>query len=160
MPEETKYHELRCSVCDWSQLCGLGLMRDWLRKVGKVRPTSDMEPVILVEMFRSSASEFECPECGQRGLAVAEESEDDWPDAITCEACSGPIPDERLKAIPGTTLCAACQGKDERGIDIAEQEYCPRCGSLMTLRMSNSSGIARYVSVCTGTPPCRSGRRI
>jgi RNA polymerase-binding protein DksA len=32
----------------------------------------------------------------------------------TCEACSAPIPEERLKAIPHARFCAPCQRQAER----------------------------------------------
>jgi len=153
------YYELRCSVCDWLQLCGPGMMRDWLRKVGKIRATSDMDSAILVELFCSCASQYVCPECGQHGLHVAAETDEDWPQAVSCEVCSKPIPAERLAAIPGTTLCAVCQEKEEQGVDTTQPEYCPSCGALMIVRPSSSGGITRYVASCTGNPPCRPGRR-
>jgi len=33
-----------------------------------------------------------------------------------CEICRNPIPEERLRIMPETTLCVSCAGKIERGI--------------------------------------------
>ena len=39
--------------------------------------------------------------------------------------------------------------------DYAGRYFCPRCGSLVEIRVSRGSGITRYRRFCTGDPPCR-----
>jgi len=151
------YFELRCRRCSWTQVCGPDDAARRLREARKLRPGSEPEWEILYELFRSAAGQLACPECGTKGLAVgpALEDETDWPGSKPCSSCGWPISAERLEAVPGATLCAACQRDDELGRLKTETEYCPKCGSPMQLRPSRSSGVTRYVLVCIGNPPCR-----
>jgi hypothetical protein len=132
-------------------------MAHWLQQAGKIRAGRKPEPDILAELFRSSAGQFTCPECGHIGLMVALDEEDngDWPGPRPCSDCGRPIPAERLEAVPGTTLCSACQQRDESGGPPAQVEYCPKCGAPMELRLTRTPGISRYVMACTASPPCR-----
>ncbi|MHB1038452.1 MAG: TraR/DksA family transcriptional regulator [Pirellulales bacterium] len=151
------YLELRCRACSWSEACGPDAMIRWLVKAKKVRPGRAPEPEILVEVFRATAGQLACPQCGEMGLEVGQAVEDevDWPSARSCAACAKPIPPERLAVVPNATLCAACQRDEEQGRAKVEVEYCPRCGSPMELRQSRATGVTRYVLACTGNPPCR-----
>jgi predicted RNA-binding Zn-ribbon protein involved in translation (DUF1610 family) len=151
------YQELRCPSCGWSEVCGREATVRWLAAAQKIRLGREPDEAILDELFRVTAGQFTCPACGKRGLVVsaAKEDEFDWPDVVPCAACSKPIPSERLEALPGVTLCAACQRAEESGEPRVEVEYCPRCGAAMVLRPSRGGGITRYVFVCTATPPCR-----
>jgi predicted RNA-binding Zn-ribbon protein involved in translation (DUF1610 family) len=129
----------------------------WLRAAGKVRVGREPDPELLDELFRSTAVQFECPGCGKSGLVARPSAGDDadWPEMRPCTACGRTIAPERLEAIPDATLCAACQQREESGEGPVEVEYCPKCGSPMSLRLSRSPGVSRYVMVCTGNPPCR-----
>lgn len=156
MSDTPDYLELRCPACSWSEVCGREGMARWLRAAQKVRAGREPEVEILAELFRSNARNWSCPQCGRTGLAVATASDDDaWGDEPLCTECRKPIPRERLEALPGTTRCAACQQKQERGEGPEEVEYCPRCGAPLALRLSRTGGLSRYVLVCTGNPPCR-----
>ncbi len=152
-----RYLELRCSGCSWTEVCGPPQIAAWLRRVRKVHPGKEPESEILIELLLAAAETLACPECGRVGLLASPCAEDfgDWPEAVTCDTCSTPIPEERLAILPGTTRCAACQQNEESGRAPTEPDYCPRCGSLMELRPSHSGGVARYVLACTGNPPCR-----
>lgn len=131
-------------------------MTDWLRQVGKVRPGREPEAEILFEVFRGSAGQFACPDCGQVGLVVSEATGDfDWPEARACQGCGQPIPAERLEALPDAEYCARCQEALEQGRPVGPTEYCPRCGAPMAMRLSRTAGVTRYVMVCTHSPPCR-----
>jgi RNA polymerase-binding transcription factor DksA len=71
-----------------------------------------------------------------------------------CDDCKSPIPEGRLRAVPGTTLCTSCQSKLEKNLKnppppknpmiysrIAELERTPpRCpkGHEMTIREKNN----------------------
>lgn len=152
-----QYHLLSCPACTWREECGHEGVLRWLRAAHKVRPGREPEPDILYEVFRGSAGQLTCPQCGQRGLSAREieESDRDWPGSPLCAGCRRPIPRERWEALPGTRLCATCQQREETGGGAEAAEYCPRCGSLMELRLSRSAGLTRYVMTCTANPPCR-----
>lgn len=115
-----------------------------------------MELEILYEVFRASASQFTCPECGRTGLSAANavEGVGDWPGTPTCLKCGRPIARERLEAVPQTRVCAACQQDAERGIQKEDKAYCPRCGAPMEVRAVPQGNRTRYVLGCSANPPC------
>jgi predicted RNA-binding Zn-ribbon protein involved in translation (DUF1610 family) len=130
-------------------------MLDWLRGVKMVRPSSQPEPELIGELFRSAAGRFTCPACQTIGLSTrgfVEESDEAWGMARPCESCGQAIARERLEVFPQTRLCVACQAGADRGQRDAQDEYCPRCGNVMTLRPRVNQGLARYAMVC---PKCR-----
>lgn len=131
-------------------------MIEHLRAAGMLRRCGGPDADLLPELFRTAATRLACPGCGVRGLAVREPVDDAddeaWGMARRCDGCSSPIPRERLEALPDTRLCAACQAGDERGQPGGPAEYCPKCGSVMTVRQSRGAGLARYVLAC---PSCR-----
>lgn len=147
--------ELRCPACRWSQVCPAEAMANWLRAVGKLRPNRQVEEEILVEVFRASVPQFACPQCGQRGLTATPVAEGSWPGPVRCEGCGKAIPRQRVAALPGVRLCAACQQAVESGDTEVAGEYCPRCGARMKLTLSRSAGVTRYELACTAIPPCR-----
>lgn len=130
-------------------------MVQWLRTVKMVRRDAAPEPDLLPELFRAAAPRFACPQCGAIGLSTgAADDEDDeaWGMARKCDGCGRRIARERLEVFPETRLCVDCQAKSDRGEAVAPAEYCPRCGSVMTMRQSRR-GVTRYVMIC---PNCRS----
>jgi len=157
------YLELRCPACSATELCGPDEVVHRLRAAGKLRGDGRVpEPEIIDELFRAVVPALRCAACGHRGLAIGPASDDDedWPEAPRCDLCGGPIPAERVAALPGVRRCAACQQREESGEGPVtdEIEYCPRCGAPMELRPGGGAGVTRYIMVCTGNPPCR-GRR-
>ena len=157
MSRAARYFELRCPACSWAEVCGPAEIAAWLRKARKLRAGGEPEWEIMVEVFLATAAQLACPKCGKAGLAAVPAADDDagWPEAAVCSACAKPISKERSEAVPGTTLCAACQRKEELGLTKTAAEYCPRCGAPMELRLSKSAGVTRYVLRCTANPPCR-----
>ncbi len=151
--------ELACPKCGWTTVCGPGAMLQWLRAVKMARRDTEPDPELIAELFRSAAGRFECPDCQAKGLIVrasqveAEEQDDEaWGMARICQSCRRPIPRERLEVFPDTRLCVACQSKDDRKEQGGEVEYCPRCGSVMSLRQTSGAGLTRYKMTC---PTCR-----
>lgn len=148
--------ELACPQCRWSSICGPAAMLDWLRSVRMARRDAAPEEDLIGELFRAAAAKFTCPKCAHVGLVVRPAPEDnndeDWGMARACQACGRPIARERLEAFPDATVCVACQTQAERGEDTGQAEYCPRCGNVMRLRQTRTSGVTRYVSAC---PQCR-----
>jgi predicted RNA-binding Zn-ribbon protein involved in translation (DUF1610 family) len=130
-------------------------MLDWLRSAKMARRGVEPEPDLIGELFRAASPKFKCPGCGAVGLAIRaieEENDEAWQMARACQACGRPIARERLEAVPDAELCVACQAAADRRPAQGPLEYCPRCGNLMTLRLSRSTGLARYVVAC---PKCR-----
>jgi len=130
-------------------------MLAWLRKAGKVREGKAMEFEILYEVFRATAGQFDCPKCGHHGLSASNAVEaGDWPGGPECVKCGRPIGQERAEAMPGTRTCAACQQAAERGVQRQDQDYCPRCGARLEVRVVGQGNRTRYVLACSANPPC------
>jgi DNA-directed RNA polymerase subunit M/transcription elongation factor TFIIS len=146
--------QLRCPDCSYVEVVGLSEMLRRLQSAGMMRRAKEPDEAVIEELFLQTAPRFPCPECGRTGLVVEDVDVDaDWGTARLCARCRRPIPPERLEIFPGATLCAACQQADEAAgeADPATPDYCPRCGSIMTLRASGA-GMSRYVMTC---PQCR-----
>ena len=140
MSGQSRYVELACPGCSWTEVCGPEGVVRWLRKARKLRTGKRPELEILHEVLRAAAGALACPECAKVGLRLgpATDDEADWPGAKPCAACGEPISEERLGLLPGATLCAACQRDEESGRGTGETEYCPRCGAPMKLRASRT----------------------
>jgi Zn finger protein HypA/HybF involved in hydrogenase expression len=152
--------QLTCKQCDWQTLSDLEDAVLRLRYVGHVRRVSNPDEGLVGELLPTAADQMVCPLCQSRGLAVADAddglSDDDWQTAVLCEFCRKPIPPERLEFLPDTRRCVQCQNAVESGAAVdGEPEFCPKCGSLVELRVSRGAGITRYKRFCTGVPPCR-----
>jgi len=153
-PDELTYLELRCARCGWTLSCGPWEMVTRLTAAGKLKRGNPPQQEILSELFRASVGGLSCDECGHVGLmavAASDDAEGDWQQARTCEACSAPIPAERLELFPDSTLCVVCQGKEDRGESLDAPEYCPRCGSILSTRTTRGRGVTRWEVYC---PAC------
>ena len=129
-------------------------MLDRVHAAGMLKREKEPDGELVRELFRSSAGARRCGACGSGAVVLepcADAEDDDWGDVRCCQRCGATIPAERLEVFPDTQLCVTCQQSRDRGTDDAEPEYCPRCGSIMQLRLSRSSGISRYVMHC---PAC------
>lgn len=129
-------------------------MIEWLREAQMTRRGTAPEAELLGELFRAGAGRFACPQCGAVGLAVedaAVEDDEAWGMARKCDDCGKPIARERLEVFPDTRRCVSCQGRSDRGEATGPDEYCPKCGSVMSMRQSRR-GVTRYVMSC---PNCR-----
>ena len=127
-----------------------------------LRRDNDPDEAILAELLPGAAERMTCLSCKRIGLLVSDEEDadeaDDWQAARLCEACRKPIPPERLEVFPDARRCVACQNNAEAGVEPDEEpDFCPRCGSLVELRVSSAGGLTRYRRFCTGSPPCRLG---
>lgn len=110
--------ELTCPGCGWRTVCGAADIATRLRMVGLLRRDPDPDDAILAALLPEAAQRMTCPGCKSIGLAAREidlRPQDDWQDAVLCEKCRKPIPEERLEASPGVTLCVGCQTKSESG---------------------------------------------
>lgn len=151
---------LTCRDCGWRTVSGRQDLIARLHLLGWLRRDKEPDDGMVDALIAESAPRMTCPGCRGIGLVVreAEEEEefDDWQAAILCEVCRQPIDPDRLEFLPDTRRCTNCQHLAEQGkLDDEEPEFCPRCGSLVELRVSRGSGITRYRRFCTGDPPCR-----
>ena len=147
---------LRCRSCGFRTVCGKDDLAARLRLVGQLRRDKEPDEAIVAALLDEYAPLMTCPGCKAIGL-VAEDADDEWSDeddwqaAVLCEVCRKPIDPERLEALPETQRCTECQSKSESGaLEDEDPEFCPRCGSLVELRVSRGTGITRYKRFCTG----------
>ena len=150
-----RYMQLRCPQCFAVSLCGTEDMLSRLRRLGILRREKEPDVALVLELFRSAAGRFECPECGRTGLSAVpadgDDDEEQWTGQRRCKSCDTAIPKERVDLLPDVRLCAECQRRDETGAS-DEREFCPRCGSVMRLVLQGGAGISRYQMKC---PECR-----
>jgi DNA-directed RNA polymerase subunit M/transcription elongation factor TFIIS len=151
MSDETEL-ELVCPSCGATQLCSPAIMLERLRGLGLLRRQAKPDADTVKELFRSSASKFTCTDCGHPGLSVRAAAVEQWPEQRSCEICGSAIPPERIEIFPQAVRCATCEANPQRaGQD--EREFCPRCGEVMSVRLSPRGGISRYAVIC---PRCKS----
>ncbi len=157
MPQPRLSLEWKCRRCPWGSVENVEQIVARLRSIGMLaRETPD--DATLMELAKAASDRLPCPECQQTGLTFEVALDDDpdvWGDPIPCELCGELIPAERLEVFPSSKVCARCQAKLDRGEQAGPLEYCPRCGSPMTLRLSRGSGITRYQWVCSLGTQCR-----
>ncbi|TWT95857.1 Prokaryotic dksA/traR C4-type zinc finger [Botrimarina colliarenosi] len=151
---------LSCSGCGWRTVCGPADIAARLRLVGQLRRDGEPDEAILAELLTDAAARMTCPGCKRIGLVVGDadraEDGDDWQTAVLCDRCRQPIDPERLEIFPESRRCVACQSRAEAGEpEPDEPDFCPRCGSLVELRVSRGGGLTRYKRFCTGVPSCR-----
>lgn len=135
-----------------------------LQRQGHARKMHAPEPKQFDELFEALRSVLRCPECAGGTLQVAAvqikiaEEEDDelWGGPRRCNQCRRPISRERLDALSETQLCIACataEGCATR-CETHLEDYCERCGSLLTWSTQRSS-IQTHKLICTA---CREPR--
>lgn len=144
-----------CITCRSGQICGSFELADLLRAQGMLRRESEPDETVLEQLLQAALPTIPCPECGAGGLAIDESFQDDgdaWDEweagGRQCAQCGAAIPEERLSLYPDAERCAACESSGGSKEDV---EYCPRCGSIMTIRTS-SQGVTRYRLFC---PECK-----
>lgn len=150
---------LRCDKCGWQTVCGQTEIERRLRTLGLLRRAPDPPEELVAELLSANLNRLACDHCRHVGLAVAETADpgqdDDWQQAVVCQICNQPIPQERLEVFPDVQRCVGCQDAADRGEEKDEPDFCPKCGALVELRVSRTTGITRYKLFCTGNPPCR-----
>lgn len=147
---------LECEACGWRTTCGEEQVAQRLRKLGLLRRASHPPEEMVRELLVANLAKLACDNCQKLGLLLGEEvDDDDWQQARVCEVCKKPIPPERLEVFPDSKRCVECQNLSDRGEEPEEPDFCPRCGALVELRVSQAGGLTRYKRFCTGSPPCR-----
>lgn len=139
-------------------MCGAAEIVRRLRRLGLFRRAAEPPEEIIREVLGDQGSRLTCDNCQSANLNIVLDGGDDaepWEQVVVCEICREPIPPERLEFKPGATRCVRCQDATDRGQSFVEPEYCPKCGSLLELRVSRGGGMTRYKLWCTGNPPCR-----
>ena len=150
-----KYLEVVCRSCGHRVVVGLSAMLAQLHSEGLLKRAKDPDADLVRELYTSRVAQLPCPTCHATRLTwqpLDDEDGDDWGTGRLCEVCQRPIPRERLEVFPETLRCRDCQQSAERGEDSAAPQYCPRCGSIMELRLQRGDGLTRYVMYC---PACR-----
>ncbi len=124
----------------------------WLREQGKLirekKPPNDL----IEELARLVSQHEHCSSCGHAGLASeAPESlpDDEWGGRRLCRDCRKPLDPLRLEVFPDAERCAACQQRDEQGLDAAT-DYCPRCGGELSVQSRGSRGTYRQTCADCG----------
>ena len=130
-------------------------MMQRLRRAKTLRREGQPDAELVFELFRSAGGKLACDRCLATGLIVELPDQDalDWNEASwdqtrPCEVCGQPIAAERIELFPDALRCTKCQASQERGQTDEVLEYCPKCGSIMTLRTSERGGITRYQLRC------------
>ncbi len=155
---------LGCPHCNWQAICNQAEVEHRLRGLGLLRRAPHPPGELVAELLNANLSRLSCDACGNTGIVLARDHEDnndddrpsdDWQQAIVCEVCKKLIPPERVEIFPDARRCVDCQGLADRGEEPQEPDFCPKCGSLVELRVSRGTGITRYKRFCTGSPACR-----
>ncbi|QEG34580.1 TraR/DksA C4-type zinc finger protein [Bythopirellula goksoeyrii] len=153
---------LACPDCGWRTVCSHDELARRLRKLGLLRRAPHPPDDLVDELVHTNLARLTCDQCHAAGLAIVEADDvsssadaDDWQQAAICEICRKPVPPERLEIFPSARRCVTCQDAEDRGLEPSAVEYCPKCGSLLEMRVSQSGGVTRYKQFCTGQPACR-----
>ncbi|MDO4570703.1 MAG: TraR/DksA C4-type zinc finger protein [Planctomycetia bacterium] len=158
MNEETaEYRKIECVDCGWSDMLDTEGVRQWLVRERKIAAHRDVDDDVVYELFHALFSTFRCPDCFSTRLTL-EIVEDDFRDldARRCRGCRNVIPARRLEIVPGAQYCVSCEEKRERGEALPiRAEYCPVCGSMMTLEKTLVGTKTYYEWRCPKIPPCR-----
>ena len=151
--------QLECQDCGWWKLCGEAEVVRRLRPLGHFRRSAAPPEEIVREVLATDGHALACDRCKHKSLRVTPDPEqtegDGWEQVVVCELCREPIPPERLEFKPNSRRCVACQDAADRGKSFVEPDFCPKCGSLLEIRVSRGGGPTRYKLFCTGHPPCR-----
>jgi len=127
-------------------------MLEHLRGAGMLKRVKEVEPEMLLELFRAFSSSLHCRDCNASGLVVVQDEEEqnerEWGAAPVCKKCAAPIPPERLEIFPDTDFCMQCQSSQERGENDEQREFCPYCGGLMSCRQTTRGGLSKYAMRC------------
>lgn len=147
--------QLTCDNCSEVSICGPAEVVSRLRSAGMFRREKEPDQILIAELLRHAADRLICAQCGHKGLSVApledELSDEAWGAVRSCGSCGKPIPSERVELFPNVTLCVECQRVEEAGGGAGEEEYCLKCGAVMTLRRRSGRGITGYEMRC---PEC------
>lgn len=150
MAKSSLLKRVHCPHCDHHTFWGPEAMLARLREQGRMRRDKSPNIDTIWLLLESILDQVPCEACHQSGLELQDWS-DDFDDDLgvkPCQRCKQPIPRERLEALPGTTRCVACQGKPLTPQD--ESDFCPRCGSHLSVSTSRGAGVTRYVQRCSG----------
>lgn len=146
----------QCDACGLRGPANSEAIVERLQQAGLLKRAAKEErqdQAYLLAVAESAGARLACPACGAAGLHLGDEQQHDpFDGSRPCAACGQAIPAERFELFPETTLCVACQSKVDQGAAPDTQEYCPRCGNPLQVRLRHGAGVARYGLVC---PQCR-----
>ena len=140
---------LRCNKCATEHRLTDAQMLERLQMRGMLRRETKPDAELLRELMSTIIKDAPCADCGGLGATLHDDWCDDWSDDVQCKGCKTTIPPERLEVFPDTTYCPACQSSREAGGSPGEEEeYCPRCGGIMSLARRGGAGLAGYQMAC------------
>jgi predicted RNA-binding Zn-ribbon protein involved in translation (DUF1610 family) len=142
---------IHCPECDEQAVWGPAQMLEGLQQLGMLRRETRPDPELVVHLAEDAAQRLRCPHCQHPGLQLQPWSDDfdDFPSRRACEVCGEFIPVERLEIFPNASRCAGCQDKPAPATH--DDDFCPRCGDRLQVRISRGTGVARYHAAC---PAC------
>ncbi len=102
---------------------------------------------VIRELALSQLPKMPCDRCHGHSLILEEVPDDfdDWGTGRLCDLCGQPLAPERLELYPQARRCSACEQVE---VDLAESQYCPRCGGPLTVKSGRGRGLARYRLTC------------
>ncbi len=156
-----------CVHCGVSETWRPAETAEALQRHGMLKRSAADDVGLLWELLAATAPRLRCTHCEQEGLQVVrlahrpvagdagQSNHDDdfsaWPEARACRGCRQPIPAERLELFPHEVLCAACKDAAAASPELSEDDFCPRCGDRLQVRLSQGR-TANYQLTC---PSCR-----
>jgi hypothetical protein len=146
---------ISCPHCSAEERVDRAELAARLRRLGMLKRDDERDVRYLLQLAKGSRAGIECSTCGSGGVKVdLAEAADEWDGPRrACAACGAAIPPERLQLLPDAELCAACQQRIDGGQSPDQHDdFCPRCGTRMTVRPRRGRGIAGYEMIC---PACR-----
>ncbi len=146
--------KISCVKCQFGAIADAQVRLRLLQSAGHLLKVGDPSNPLVQAMFDDLFASLACPTCQSTGslrvdVARAEqELEDDdaaWGGTKKCRSCKKPIARERIAALPTTELCVVCAAKPLHNTE-GEEEFCSRCGNVLTLRDASRTG--RYSLHC------------
>ena len=157
VPAPGEYFRWFCPHCRYDEVTAADELFRRLQAIGAMKRAEKPDEAVAFELARAAAERLACPRCEQTGLQIehfaqTDDFDDEWGPPKPCVACGTMIPGERVMLFPNVELCTACQAKLDSGSTTAGDDYCPHCGTPMTIRKGRAAGITRYALIC---PSCR-----
>lgn len=156
MASEREYLRWHCKACRYEEQTAVAELFQRLQKLGLMKRADEPDLAVALELARSSVQRSPCPRCKGNDFApelcTQADDDEDWGDPKPCSACGKLIPAERIALFPEVELCTKCQQRLDSGNTTAVDDYCPHCGTPMTMRQGRGPGLTRYELIC---PSCR-----
>lgn len=154
MTARSDFFRWSCPHCRYEEQTAADELFRRLQQLGLMKRAEEPDAAIGLELARTAGDRFPCPRCKRTGLQVEpsaakpDDFDDEWGEPKPCAACGQLIPGERVMLFPTVELCTKCQQTLDSGRSTAGDDYCPHCGTPMTMRKGRGAGLTRYELVC------------